>query len=193
MNTADIFSAFAARIPLTVAAFPQLTAGQLNARPAGHPNSIAWLLWHAARSIDTEVARLSGQEELWPHYRKSFRLGILGESTGRGHLPAEAAKIVVRDQQLLIDYLTAACAALLSYSRSLRPQDWGEVLDGLPQRATIPNTGTGIGPGRSTATATAAHSQKPRSETRGERLTGVVYDAIQHIGQAAYIAGTFSV
>ena len=33
-----------------------LPAGGLNAHAGGHTNSIAWLLWHAGRQMDAQLA-----------------------------------------------------------------------------------------------------------------------------------------
>src|SRR5699024_750633 len=42
-----------------------IDAAHLNSHPAGHPNSIAWLLWHTGREIDLQVAHASGRDQVW--------------------------------------------------------------------------------------------------------------------------------
>src|SRR5690625_5722914 len=36
----------------------------LAAHPGGHPNSVAWLLWHAARAMDAQLAPMPGEEQV---------------------------------------------------------------------------------------------------------------------------------
>lgn len=42
-----------------------LDTPRLNEHPAGHPNSIAWLVWHTGREIDVQVADASGRDQVW--------------------------------------------------------------------------------------------------------------------------------
>lgn len=140
---------------------PSLDAGQLNAHPAGHPNSIAWLLWHTGRQIDVQLAALRGRPELWDDFRATFALGELGDSLGYGHSRTEAAGIVVDNQQLLLDYLEATLEAYRHHVTTLNPSEMDEVID----------------------------TQWDPPVTRGVRLLSILDDAIAHIGQAAYAAG----
>src|SRR5699024_2630464 len=39
-------------------ALPALSPDHLNTRLGGHPNSIAWLLWHSGREIDAQLSDL---------------------------------------------------------------------------------------------------------------------------------------
>ena len=53
MNTHDILRDAASRPGIEAAvAVKGLSPEALNAHPGGHPNSIAWLLWHAGRQMD---------------------------------------------------------------------------------------------------------------------------------------------
>lgn len=65
MNGIDVLLDFAARPKDVLTALPSLNAEQLNQHPEGHPNSIAWLLWHTGREIDVQLSALTGDDELW--------------------------------------------------------------------------------------------------------------------------------
>ena len=97
---------------------PRLTDEVLNAHPAGHPNSVAWLLWHTGREIDAQLAHLTGLDELWTRdgFRERFALGAVGDGVGYGHTAEKARAVVVVDPQLLVEYATAESAAQPSLS-----------------------------------------------------------------------------
>lgn len=142
-------------------ALPALSPDQLNTHLGGHPNSIAWLLWHSGREIDAQLSDLTGFPQQWEDFRERFDLGEIGETFGLGHTPEQAAQIRVDDQRLLIDYLKAALNACAEYADTLTDADLAEVID---ENWTPP-------------------------VTRGVRLVSVIDDAVQHIAQADFIAG----
>lgn len=161
MNINEILSGMAHR-PIDAARnLPALTAEQLNAHPGGHPNSVAWLLWHTGREVDIQLAALSGREQLWHRYRDRFDLGEAGDGMGYGHTPAQAQAIRVDDQQLLLEYVDASLTALGDYAAHLGAEEFDEIVD----RRWTPEV------------------------TRGVRLVSILDDAIAHVGQAAYAAG----
>lgn len=135
----------------------------LNARPGGHDNSVAWLLWHSGREIDVQLADLSADEQVWTSqgFDQRFDLGELGDSVGYGHSPAEARRIIIEDGPGLLDYVDAALAALEGYLGTLTSADLDEVID----------------------------EQWDPPVTRGARLISIADDAIQHLAQAAYALG----
>lgn len=166
MRTQDLFLEFACR-PLAQAQgfMVGLSSEILNAHPAGHDNSIAWLLWHTGREMDLQVEALGGAE-VWASqgFRELFGLGELGDSVGYGHSPAQARAVVVNDSQLLLDYLAACTRALCAYAGSLSETDFDEIID----------------------------RQWDPPVTRGVRLVSIVDDATQHMGQASYALGQLS-
>ena len=164
MNSQELFADFVRRAIDAAKNLPPLTVEQLNAHPGDHPNSIAWLLWHSGREVDAQLAELTGQEQLWESHRGGFDLGEIGESVGYGHTPEQAARIKVEDQQLLVDYLDAALTTLNDYAAGLTDSDFDEIVD---------------------------HDWNP-PVTRGVRLVSIVDDAIQHLAQAAYAAGSLT-
>lgn len=157
----DIFADFIQRSIDAADNLPTLNAEQLNAHPAGHPNSVAWLLWHTGREIDVQLTDLSGKPQVWEDFRDRFGLGDLGETVGYGHTAEQAEQIKVNDQQLLVDYVNTSVRALDQYVASLTEHDLDEVIDNSWQTPV----------------------------TRGIRLVSIVDDAIQHVGQASYAAG----
>lgn len=85
MKTHDILRDAASRPGIEAAvAVKGLSAEALNAHPGGHPNSIAWLLWHAGRQMDMQLSALSGQPQVWETqgFRERFNLGELGDTMG---------------------------------------------------------------------------------------------------------------
>lgn len=164
MNTHDILRDAASRpgIEATVAV-KGLSAEALNAHPGGHPNSIAWLLWHAGRQMDMQLSALNGQPQVWEiqGFRERFNLGELGDTMGYDHTAEQACSIVVEDSALLVEYLVATGEALAAYAQTLSEADLSEIID----RSWTPPV------------------------TRGVRLVSLIDDAAQHVGQAAYVAG----
>ena len=140
-----------------------LPTGALNVHAGGHTNSIAWLLWHAGRQMDVQLAQLNGESQVWHSqgFDSRFNLGELGDTVGYGHTAKQARAVVVEDAALLVEYLGAATAALSEYIAGLSEADLDEVID----------------------TSGTPHV------TRGVRLVSMIDDAAQHVGQAAYAAG----
>lgn len=161
MNALDVLRDMASRPANQARALPLLSSEQLNAHPGDHPNSIAWLLWHAARQADAQLTDLVGRQQLWGIYRERFNLGELGDTIGLGHTPEEARSIVVNDQDLLLDYLCGTFEAMEVYLDRLTEDDLDDVVDD----SWVPPT------------------------TRGVRLVSIIDDAAQHVGAAFHIAG----
>lgn len=164
MDALDILRDLTSR-PRTAAAAlgDQLNPVSLNARPGGHDNSVAWLLWHTGREIDVQLAGLTGDEQVWTArgFDARFALGELGDSVGYGHSSAEARRIVVEDGTALLEYVDAALAAIDGYLEMVTAADLDETVD----------------------------EQWDPPVTRGARLVSIVDDAVQHIAQAAYVLG----
>ena len=161
MNSIDILTDLSQRPRQAAQALPGLSPEQLNSHLGGHPNSIAWLLWHSGREIDVQLSALTSKPEQWEDFRNRFDLGEIGETFGYGHSPEQAAEIRVDDQQLLVDYLAATLNAFTDYAKTLSEDDFDEVID---------------------------ENWTP-AVTRGVRMVSIIDDAIQHVAQAAFIAG----
>lgn len=166
MDITTLYKDFSHRINDQLDVLPQLGTNVLNAHPGGHPNSAAWLLWHAGRQFDVQLAALSGAQEVWiaQGYRDELGLGELGDSMGYGHTPDDAAQLVVGSREsaeALVRYIRAVVAAADEYVDGLGADQWDVVVD---------------------------DSWDP-PVSRGTRLVSIVDDAVQHIAQAHYVAG----
>ncbi len=164
MDSLDILRDLASRPRHAAAQLrPQLDPATLNARPGGHDNSVAWLLWHTGREIDVQLAALTGDQEVWraQGFDARFGLGPAGDAVGYGHRPEEARRIIVEDAELLLGYVDAALEAVDTHLGTLAASQLDEVVD--------------------------ADWDPP--VTRGARLVSILDDAIQHIAQAAYVIG----
>lgn len=133
----------------------------LHTMPGG--NSIAWLVWHAARQMDVQLSDLGGGEQVWTSGDWGSRLGLQrdADSFGFGDSPDDVARTTVEDASVLGDYLAAVVAALIGYVEGLSETDLDDVVD------------TGWDP----------------PVTRGVRLVSLIDDAAVHVGQAAYVRG----
>ena len=144
----------------------EISKETLHAMPGGRANSIAWLVWHAARQMDIQVAWLAnaGQisEQLWITDGWSERLGIDRgpKSIGFGDTAEDVAALRVEDPALLLDYLQACAEAFTTYVSGLSADDLDEVID----------------------------TKWNPPVTRGVRLVSIIDDAVTHLGQAAYAA-----
>ncbi|MEX5295897.1 DUF664 domain-containing protein [Kocuria sp. CPCC 205268] len=135
----------------------------LNTMPGGTANSVAWLVWHAARQQDVQVAQLAGTDQVWTAegWSRRFGLDVPESATGFGDGPEDVARIRVASPDLLQGYLDAVVERTVAYARGLADDRWDDVVD----RSWTPPV------------------------TRGVRLVSTVDDAAQHLGQAAYVRG----
>lgn len=135
----------------------------LHRMPGDRHNSIAWLIWHAARQQDAQIAELSGDEQVWTAdgWDKRFDLDRGADEFGLGDGPEQVALVRVNDAGVLRGYLDATVAATVAYLRGLSEADLDHVID---------------------------ESWDP-PVTRGVRIVSTIDDAAQHLGQAAYVRG----
>lgn len=164
MDSSDVLID-AARRP--VAAAGQVLRGispeTLHARPAGRGNSIAWLVWHAARQMDAQLAALSGADQVWSVGGWAARLGIPRgrQAVGFGDTAGDVAGLRVADPGLLLGYVRGVADVFIAYVAGLSAADLAVVVD---------------------------TSWDP-PVTRGVRLVSLIDDAVAHLGQAAYARG----
>lgn len=140
-----------------------ISAEVLNTMPGGTANSVAWLVWHAARQQDAQVAQLADAEEVWTAEGWSGRFGldVPDSATGFGDSRKDVARIRVTSPDLLRGYLDAVVERAVAYVHGLTDAQLDDVVD----RSWTPPV------------------------TRGVRLVSTVDDAAQHLGQAAYVRG----
>lgn len=163
MNALDVLRDAASRpIDSVAQVLDGLSPDALRALPGGSQNSIAWLVWHAARQADVQLAALTGDDEVWAA-GWAGRLGVergVGDF-GFGDTPEDVAALRVRDADALRAYLVATMDAVSAYVASLTEPDLDAVVD---------------------------DSYEP-PVTRGVRLVSIIEDAAVHLGQAAYARG----
>ncbi len=135
----------------------------LNRMPDDKHSSIAWLVWHAGRQMDAQLARLSGGSQVWIADGWADRFGLRRPDTdmGFGDGPADIATVRVEDPSLLSGYLEAAVDALVTYVQGLSDTDLDDVIGHF--------AGDPV--------------------TRGVRIVSMVDDAVAHVAQAAYLRG----
>lgn len=140
-----------------------VSADTLNHMPQGTRNSMAWLVWHAARQQDAQIAQLCGAEQVWTAegWCNTFDLDRSCDDFGFGDGPEDVARVRVSDPGMLLGYLRAVACATGEYLRSLDDAALDEVID---------------------------DSWDP-PVTRGMRIVSTIDDAAQHVGQAAYVRG----
>jgi hypothetical protein len=138
-------------------------AAMLTHRPDPGANSIAWLLWHAARVQDDHVAELAAQEQAWTAegWVERFGFELPTGDTGFGHGPEQVAAVHPDGPDPLVDYHAAVTSRTRAYLEGVDADELDRVID---ERYDPP-------------------------VTVGVRLTSVVHDGMQHLGQAAYVRG----
>src|SRR5580698_905980 len=101
-----------------------LSLEELDYRPDGQSNSIAWLVWHLTRIQDDHVAALYGAEQVWTAngWIDRFDLPLDPQDTGYGHGPDESAT-VVSEAALLLGYFEDVHEKSLEYVRSLEESE----------------------------------------------------------------------
>ena len=131
--------------------------------PAPGTNPIAWLIWHVARVQDQQVAELIDEDQIWVHDDWASRFGLDADPSdiGYGHSAAEVASVRPRDPAVLLDYLDVVDRRTRTMLQSLTPADLDRIID----------------------------SSWDPPVTLGVRLLSVADDALQHMGQAAYVRG----
>lgn len=151
-----------------------LDPSQLNSHPGGHPNSIAWLIWHTARETDAQIAPLIGTEQSWTvdGYADRFNLADVNlgaADIGLGQSRDDAWAVMVEEtaegKALLREYLETVYDKFARWVNTLTEKDLARVID----------------------------EQWDPPVTLGVRILSVLDDAAQHIGQAAYVAGTVEI
>ena len=121
--------------------------------------SVTWLIWHTAREIDLQISALADQEPLWlADWTKRFALDLPDDIEDWRHTPEEAAKVIVNQKELLVDYLSASVELAVNYLQSIDETSLSEVID---------------------------ENWTP-AVTRQARIVSIVDDAVMHSGQAVY-------
>ena len=140
--------------------FEQMTTEEANQMPAPLIKYVTWLMWHTARELDLQISDLNGTEALWTSagWSEKFALDLPDDTEDYRHTPEEAAKVVVTDRQLVLDYLSASVAFTKQYLKNVEESSLDDVID------------TNWNP----------------PVTRQVRIVSAIDDAVMHSGQAVY-------
>lgn len=137
----------------------QMSIAEANTMPEPLIKSVTWLIWHTAREIDLQISALADQEPLWlADWTKRFALDLPDDTEDWRHTPEEAAKVIVNQKELLVDYLSASVELAVNYLQSIDETRLSEVID---------------------------ENWTP-AVTRQARIVSIVDDAVMHSGQAVY-------
>jgi uncharacterized damage-inducible protein DinB len=138
-----------------------LTAEQLEFRPNGTGNSIAWLVWHLARVQDDHIADAAGTEQAWTGdgWCDRFALPFEAGETGYGMGSEQVAAVRGLPAEQLTGYLDAVHARTLAF------------LDSTPDLEVVVD-----------------ENWNP-PVTLAVRLVSILSDDLQHVGQAGYVRG----
>ncbi|MEI5993633.1 DinB family protein [Candidatus Enterococcus mansonii] len=138
----------------------QMTVDEANTMPEPLIKSVTWLIWHTARELDYQMSELNKTKPLWLNsgWSEQFTLELPDDTEDWHHTPEEAAKVVVRDKELLRDYLTASVNFTIAYLETLGEHSLDDVID---------TSWTPV-------------------VTRQDRIVSVIDDAVMHSGQAVY-------
>ncbi len=136
-------------------------------QPTGQCNSIAWLLWHLSRVLDTVVhTRTRGLPQLWitDGWHKKFGMGDDPEDRGVGWTAAKVSAWQAPARDVQIGYYQAVKAATRDLLVTATPAE-------LEKQVIFPPV-----PG-----------PRPAALALGQ----VTWDAIAHGGQIAYLRGFY--
>lgn len=164
MDVSELLLELYGRVPpLAERAIEGVAAGRLVESPAAGTNSIAWLIWHAARVQDHHMAELLETDQIWLEDDWATRFGLEPDPSniGYGHSAEDVAAVQPDDPAVLVDYLAAVWKRTRRALEALTPGD----LDRIVDRRWDPPV------------------------TMGVRLISIADDNLQHVGQAAYVKG----
>ena len=135
----------------------------LNRRVQPGANPIGWLAWHLLRVQDDHLADVAGTEQVWTAQGWTGRFGLPVDdaATGYGMDDDEVDAVRVPSADLLLGYSRAVHARSAEFLRGLTDEDLDRVVD----------------------------TRWDPQVTLGVRLVSVLYDDLQHLGQAAYLRG----
>jgi hypothetical protein len=136
---------------------------ELSARADPDANTIAWLVWHLTRVQDDHVAAIADRKQAWHEagWVEKFGLPFSEDATGYGQSSIDVGLVQPSSTDLLIGYYDEVHARTLDYVEQLTDRDLEKVVD---------------------------DSFDP-PVTLGTRLTSVIADDLQHVGQAAFVRG----
>jgi hypothetical protein len=163
--TATIMAALERNWEMVDAALVGLDDATLAKRPTDQCNSIAWILWHMNRVVDTFIhTRFQSRPQLWikDGWHKQFGMSDNPEDRGVGWTAEQVAAWNVPSSQVLLGYYEAVKGSAKGYLPSLTDADLERQLVSPP----LPHP-------------------RPLADVLGQ----MTWDNIAHGGQIAYLRG----
>ena len=136
-------------------------------QPNANSNSVAWLLWHMTRVVDTFVnSRLQSKPQLWVQdgWHQKFGMNDDQGQTGQGMSSEDLATWATPSRNVLLGYYEAVKTGARDYLTSLTDAD-------LSGSVVVP----------------PATEPRPVSDLLGI----LVFDNVVHGGQIAYLRGYY--
>ena len=149
------------------AALEGLDEATLSRRPDDECNSIAWIMWHLNRVVDSFIhTRLQGAPQLWVQdgWHQKFGMSDDPEERGVGWTAEQVGAWKAPSREVQLGYHEAIRAKTREYLLSLAYAD-------LEERKVIPP------------------AAQPRSVAAA--LGQMTWDAVAHGGQIAYLRGLY--
>ncbi|WP_127571903.1 mycothiol transferase [Georgenia faecalis] len=143
------------------AAADGLSRDELAVRLDPDANSVGWLLWHLTRVQDDHISDVAGREERWTADGWRARFALPVDGLGYGHSSEEVGLVRGFDAELVLAYYDAVHDRTAAFVRGLDDGDLDRVVD----------------------------EDWDPPVTLAVRLVSVISDCLQHVGQAAFVAG----
>ena len=166
--TAVLLESFGRTPDLVATALDGMSDADLTRRVDPGATTLAWLIWHTARMQDGQITmaeRPLGREDaaqVWTAqgFAERFDLDVGDREVGYGMTSDQVAGIVA-SPELLTDYHQAVNDHTVAFLEDLDESDYERIVD--------------------------RHWDPP--VTLMSRLVSIEQDAVQHLGQAAYVRG----
>jgi hypothetical protein len=125
---------------------------------------MGWLAWHLIRVQDGQIADLMSEEQIYIRdgWYSEFDRQPEPKDVGFGHSPEQVAAFKSPDVAVIMNYQKAVLERIKSFINSLTAEDLDRELN-EPWFQPLP--------------------------TVGIRLISIMSDALQHVGQIAYVRG----
>lgn len=138
----------------------QMNVQEANTMPAPLIKSVTWLIWHTARELDYQISDLKSSDPLWisEGWNKKFSLKLPDDTPDWRHTPEEAKKVIIKDKQLLFDYLNASVTLTIDYLSQVKKTTFQDIID----------------------------TNWTPAVTRQDRIVSIIDDALMHSGQGIY-------
>lgn len=165
-----------------------MTDAQVRAVPQAGMNSVAWVLWHMARSEDQAVHLLGGRKQVFEEGSWAAKMKVADRHTGSGHTPADVARVSgTVDLAALRDYRVAVGMRTQEILRAMKPADLAGTVDLAAVRRGVSVGAWGESPDA------AAIEKNWSVRTKGYAVTfyGITHN-VGHWGEVTTIKGLLS-